>query len=94
MLGGPDSPSEMAGACGPYLLKFMPQVPTTKIDSYCSTLSYLRVDIRRKCREILDIDVVVILHANTRPHEAIRRQVPVVSLEESQPPTLESGPRP
>ena len=38
--------------------------------TYCSTLSLLSAVIRKKRRRILDVDNVIILHDNVRPHVA------------------------
>ena len=37
-------------------------------DRYCSTLSLLRTVIRKKRRRILNVDNVIILHDDARPH--------------------------
>ena len=55
---------------GPLVLDFMPRGSTINADNYCSTLSLLRAAIRKKRRRILDVDNVIILHDNARPHVA------------------------
>ena len=55
---------------GPLVLDFMPRGSTINADRYCSTLSLLRAAIRKKRCGILDIDNVIILHDNVRPHVA------------------------
>ena len=54
----------------PVVLDFMPRGFTINADRYCSTLSLLRAAIRKKRRRILDVDNVIILHDNARPHVA------------------------
>ena len=55
---------------GPLMLDFMPRDATINANRYCSTLSLLRAAIRKKCRRILNVDNVIILHDNARPHVA------------------------
>ena len=55
---------------GPLVMDFMPRGTTINADKYCSTLSLLRATIRKKRRGILDVDNVIILHGNARPHVA------------------------
>ena len=54
----------------PLVLDFMPRGSTINTDRYCSTLSLLRAAIRMKLRGILEVDNVIILHDNARPHVA------------------------
>ena len=55
---------------GPLVLDFMLRGATINADRYCSTLSLLRAAIKKKCRGRLDVDNVIILHDNARPHVA------------------------
>ena len=55
---------------GPLVLDFMPRGATINADRYCSTLSLLRAAIRKKCRRILDVENMIILHDNARPRVA------------------------
>ena len=55
---------------GPLMLDFMPRGSSINSDRYCPTLSLLRAAIRKKGRRILDVDNVIILHDNARPHVA------------------------
>ena len=55
---------------GSLVLDFMPRGAIINADRYCSTLSLLRAAIRKKRRRILDVDNVIILHDNARPHVA------------------------
>lgn len=57
---------------GPLVLDFMPRGATINADRYCSTLSLLRAAIRKKRRGILNVDNVIILHDNARPHVAMK----------------------
>ena len=52
------------------MLDFMPRGSTINADRYCSTLSLLQAAFRKKRRMILDVDNVIILHDNARPHVA------------------------
>ena len=52
------------------MLDFMPRGSSINSDRYCPTLSLLRAAIRKKGRRILDVDNVIILHDNARPHVA------------------------
>ena len=56
------------GCCGQLVLDFMPRGATINADRYCSKMSLLRAAIRKKHSGFLDVENVIILHVNARPH--------------------------